>query len=345
LGSKIEKEGGEYYFVYAAFGKKIGFLAGLLWIFATAISGVIVSIAFASYLVALIPFIPVKIIAMLAIIAFMLIDTLGIRISSKTNHILVLIKIGVLLLFILIGISFVNFSNFNNFFVKGATGVLSSTFLIFFAYAGFGKLTSVAEEVKQPKKTIPKAIIVSILISSLLYILSSFVSIGVVGWEKLSSVQYSLAPFAYVMLSTGFPYGFLIIALGALAATANVLLIQMLGISRTVYAMSANNQLPSFLSKVHPRFKTPYIAGILIGALMALGALILNTNTVIALTAFGIISYYAFINLAALKLRKRKGEFNIHHIIPIVGFVLCVLLIAFFLLAILFNIPEVALIK
>jgi len=331
LGSKILKEGGEYQFVYVAFGSTVGFFAGLLWISATAIAGVTVSIAFASYLTALIPIIPVNIAAALACLAFMTIDVVGIHFSSSVNNILTLTKVGVLLIFILLCLPFFNASNFNNFFAKGTEGILSAAFLIFFAYAGFGKITAASEEVKNPKKTIPKAIITAIAICTLLYFMSGIASVGVVGSEKLSSKEFRNAPFAYVMLATGFRWAFLIIAIGAITATASVLLIQMLGISRTVYAMSKNKQLPSFLCKLHPKFKTPYKAEIILGILMALAALFLNARSVIILTSLGILSYYSIINLAALVMKRQKGGFEVHSIIPILGFFSSILLIAYYI--------------
>jgi APA family basic amino acid/polyamine antiporter len=331
LGSKIPKEGGEYQFVYIAFGPTIGFLAGLLWIFATAIGGVTASIALASYLTAVLNFGPVNVIAALVCIVFMFIDATGLRLSSKINNLLVLVKVGVLLLFIALCLPFIHGSNFNNFFSKGSGGILAATFLIFFAYAGFGKITAAAEEVKEPRKTIPKAIIAGIAISTILYIAAATASVGSVGAGILSSVEYRNAPFAHIMTYLGFDWAFSIISIGAITAAASVLLIQMLGLSRTVYAMSRNNQLPYHLCELHPTFKTPYKAEIIVGVAMALTALFVNARSVIALTSLGILSYYSLINLAALVMKRQKGGFEIHQLIPILGFVSSALLIAYYL--------------
>jgi APA family basic amino acid/polyamine antiporter len=330
LGSKIVKEGGEYQFVYVAFGPLVGFFGGLLWIFSTAIAGVTVSIAFASYLTALIPFLPLNITAAFAVTMFMLIDVLGLKISSNINNILVIIKIGVILFFIFFSLPFIQPSNFSDFLVKGSEGILAATFLIFFAYAGFGKITAASEEVKDPKKTIPKAIITAVAITTILYIMTGIAAVGAVGAEKLSS-QCRIAPLACVMLALGFNKAFLVVAFGALTATASVLLIQMMGISRTIFAMSKNKQLPPFLSELHPRFKTPYKAEIFIGLLMVLAALFLNIRSVVTITSLGILSYYSIVNLAALVMRKSKGGLNIHPIIPILGFLSSALLIAYYL--------------
>jgi APA family basic amino acid/polyamine antiporter len=333
LGSKIQKEGGEYQFVFLAFGPKIGFLGGIVWIFSTAIAAVTVSLAFASYLGALFPPFDTRITAAVACIGFMLIDTAGLRLSSKVNDALVVVKVGVLLLFILLGVSFVKPANFEPFFAKGAHGVLSATFLIFFAYAGFGKITAASEEVKDAYRNVPRAIVTAVAVCTALYLLTGLVAVGVVGSDTLSSAEFSGAPLAHVMLSTGFNYAFSVIAVGAVAATASVLLIQMLGLSRTIYAMSTNNQLPKLLSVLHPRLKTPYRAEVMIGVAMAVAALFVDAKSVVALTSLGILSYYALINLASIRMRDQKGAFRIHPAVSALGFAASAALVAYYLVS------------
>ncbi len=331
LGSKIQKEGGEYQFVFLAFGPNIGFVGGIVWVFSTAIAAVTVSLAFASYLGALVPWINVRVAAALSCIGFALIDAVGLRFSSKLNDALVVVKVGVLVLFVLVGLPSVRPVNFQPFLAKGSDGILSAAFLIFFAYAGFGKITAASEEVKDAYRNVPRAIITAVAVCAVLYILTGLVAVGVVGSETLSSAGFSSAPLANVMLSTGFKPAFFVVAVGAVTATSSVLLIQMLGLSRTIYAMSANRQLPSFLSKVHPRFKTPYRAEILIGLAMAVAALFVDAKAVVALTSLGILSYYAMINLAAVRLRSQKGAFKVHYAVSVLGFAASAALVAYYL--------------
>ena len=331
LGSKIQKEGGEYQFVYIAFGPQIGFIGGLFWVGSTAIAAITVSIAFAGYFTTLFPILSPNIIAAMACIGFMLIDVMGIRLSSLVNNALVAVKVSVLVFFIVWGLFFVQPSNFQPFFGKGAGGILSAAFLIFFAYAGFGKITAASEEVKDAKKNVPWAILAAISVCTVLYIFSGFVAIGVAGADRLSSPEFSGAPFAHVMQLTGFGPAFLVVAIGALTATASVLLIQMLGISRTIYGMTSNRQMPSFLGKLHPRFRTPYRAEIIIGVLMAFGALVLSASSVVSLTSLGILSYYALINLASLRIKMENGSPHSSYVVSILGFVSSTLLVLYFL--------------
>ncbi len=164
-----------------------------------------------------------------------------------------------------------------------------------------------------------------------LYLLTGLVAVGVVGSQKLSSAEFSGAPLAHVMLSTGFSHAFSVVAVGAVAATASVLLIQMLGLSRTIYAMSANNQLPKFLSELHPRFKTPYRAEVMIGIAMATAALFVDAKSVVALTSLGILSYYALINLASIRMRSQKGAFRVHPGVSVIGFAASATLVTYYL--------------
>lgn len=335
LGSRITREGGEYQFVYYMLGRKIGFVAGVLWIFSTAIAAVTVSLAFASYLSVLVPGIGVNLVASAACMGFVLVDLVGIRVSASVNNLFVVAKVGVLLFFIFVGLPFVRLEHFQPLFSKGFDGLLSSTFLIFFAYAGFGKIAAASEEVKEPQKNVPRAIIASVLICAILYVAAGFVSIGVSGADELSSSQYAAAPFAYVMLSTGIAPAFFVVAIGALAATANVLLIQILGISRTIYAMSVNGQLPDFLSELHPRFRTPYRAELMTGILMAASALLLSANSAVGLTSLGILSYYALINIAALRIREGRRFLTSRHVVSVLGLLSSSGLIAYYLSGIL----------
>lgn len=331
LGSKIEKEGGEYQFVYIAFGPTVGFFAGLLWTTATAIAGVTVSIAFAGYLVTLLPFAPLNVVAAIVCILAMLIQIRGLRFSSKVNNILVIIKVGVLLLFIALVLPHVQTSNFGGMLSRGYNGILTATLLVFFAYAGFGKITAASEEVKNAKKTIPKAIVVAVVISTLLYLLVAVSAIGAVGGNTLGSGAFRNAPLAQVMLSLGLSWGYLVISIGALTATSSVLLIQMLGISRNIYAMSVNGQLPEFFSEIHKKSKAPYRGEMIVGTLMALAAYFVSTNVIVALTGIGVLAYYAIVNLTALEMKRQKGGFDVPHIVPILGFALCVFLLLYFL--------------
>ncbi len=330
LGAKIQREGGEYQFVYLAFGRRVGFVGGLIWIAATIVAAITVAAALASYLVVLLPIGNVTVWTAAICASFVALDAVGLRLSAAVNHALVVGKVGVLVFFVVVGALFVRPSHFAGVLSSGIHGTLAGAFLIFFAYAGFGKITAVSEEVLDAPRTVPFAIVAAMAVSAILYLAVGTVAIGVSGAARLGT-DFQNAPLAYVMRDTGLSSAFYVVAIGAIAATANVLLIQVIGLSRTLYAMADNRQLPVSLSALHPRFGTPYRAQILVGAAMIAGALALGTNQLVALTSLGILGYYGLINLAAVVLNRRAGKPWTSAILPVLGFVGCALLVGYFL--------------
>lgn len=332
LGSCITKEGGEYEFVYTIMGPTTGFIVGIGWIAATAISGVTVSIALASYLYQILPYVPINIMAADVCIAFTILEVFGLRLSKDVSDVLVLIKVSVLVFFITLTLPAVHISNFSGIFATGYKGILTAAFLIFFAYAGFGKITSAAEEIKGAKKAIPKAIFFSVSLTTILYILVTVAAVGAVGAAVLSSPSVINAPLAGVMKQLGYGWGFYVIIVGALTAMASVLIMQLVGVSRSMYAMSVNKQLPELFSKIHPKLNTPYRAVIIIGLIMATMALFINTNVIVSLTGLGILSYYAVINITTVVMRKRRARrFQLRDALSALGAVMCIMLIVYFL--------------
>ncbi len=330
LGARIQREGGEYQFVYLAFGPKVGFVGGLVWIAATVVAAVTVAAALASYLTVLVPVGSVAGWTAVLCAAFVGLDVVGLRLSATVNHALVATKIGVLVFFVVVGAFFVRGSNFGGLLATGFHGTLAGAFLIFFAYAGFGKITSVSEEVVDAERTVPFAIVVAMAVSALLYLAVGTVAVGVSGAARLGT-EFGTAPLAYVMQDTGVRSAFYIVGLGAIAATANVLLIQVIGLSRTLYAMAENRQIPKALSAIHPRFGTPYRAQILLAVAMVTGALTLGPDQLIVLTSLGILGYYGLINLAAVEMNRRARERLRRSVLPLLGFAGCALLVGDYL--------------
>ncbi len=329
LGSRVQREGGEYQFVYVAFGRRIGFLGGLVWVAATVVAAVTVAAALASYLTVLVPIGTVSEWSAVLCAGFVGLDAVGLRMSAAVNHALVAGKIGVLLFFVVVGAFFVRPSNLGGMLASGFHGTLAGAFLIFFAYAGFGKITAVSEEVVDAERTVPFAIVVAMAVSALLYLAVGTVAVGVSGASRLAN-EFGTAPLAYVMRDTGIPSAFYIVGIGAIAATANVLLIQVIGLSRTIYAMAENRQIPRPLAALHPRFGTPYRAQILLGGVMVVGALSLGADQLVALSSLGILGYYGLINLAAVEMNRRARERPWRSALPLLGFAGCALLVADF---------------
>lgn len=182
----------------------------------------------------------------------------------------------------------------------GMTGIILAFVLIFFAFIGFEDMANVAEEVRKPKKTIPRAIILSIVITGIIYILVSLASIRILNWENLALSSAPLADVAHSAIGVN---GSITLSLIALFATASTVLITLVANARILYGMAKSNSLPKFLCKVHPKTKTPWLA--VIGTLVAsVGFAFVGDIVVIAnIVVFAVVITFAAINLAVIVLR------------------------------------------
>ena len=319
----IPKEGGVYEYTYRLISPFVGFLSGWMWILSNVFAGAAVSLGFAQYLVAIFPFLPITVVAVVLCILFTLLNTVGVRASATVNNFLVVAKIMILLFFVGLGLIFINLINFQPFAPTGPLGIFEGAAIMFFAYGGYARVTTVAEEVKDAETTIPKAIILALVISSLLYVLISFVAVGLVGSQRLAS---SNSPLADAIGVAGIPAAVFIVSLGAMIATASVLLMTILGVSRIGFAMARNNQLPAFLSKIHPKFQTPYYAVWVTGALSAI-LVFEDFSRVVAVGTFALLFNHALVNLAALRLKTQERRYPA--VVSVLGFLLCLSLLVF----------------
>jgi len=332
LSSAIPKEGGAYAYAHETISPFAGFMVGWLWLISNIVAGAAISIGLASYIAILIPSIPVKAFAISACIIVTLINLFGIRESSLVNNVLVLVKISVLCFFITVGFFHLTPKNLVPLMPNGWIGVFQGAALIFFAYAGFARITTVAEEVKNPERTIPMAIMLSLGICMALYTLTSFTAVGLVNYRDLAS---SGSPLSDAAIATGKPIASLVVTLGAITATTSVLLTTIIGLSRVSFAMSRNLQLPRLVGKFHTRFRTPYISIIIVGVAMTLLASFADLRQVVAVSSFASICYYATTNVSALLLRKRTapriGAFKapLYPVFPLLGLASCIMLIFF----------------
>jgi APA family basic amino acid/polyamine antiporter len=314
----LPEEGGTYAFAQKLISPFAGYIAGWIWIFSNIFVGAAVSLGFAHYFATLVPAVPVKIIAVIICVIFIIINYLGLKESTLLNNVLVTLKVLILLFFIAFGLGFFNITHFTPTAPSGMTGILSGAALIFFAYTGFARVTIMAEEVKEPEKTIPRSIYLALGISTFLYILVSVIAVGLVGTSALAQ---SGSPLAAAITVTGSPAAVLLISSGAMIATASVLLTTILGISRIVFAMARNNDLPAFLSSISPRFSTPHYAIGITGAFMILAILSADLSLVVAVSTFAMLIFYFIANIAALRLPRKYQRYP--RIVPIIGAITC----------------------
>lgn len=303
-----------------------GFLAGWMWLVANTFTGAAVSLGFAYYLTAAFPSLPTGLVAAVLCLGFTALNLVGARESAGVNNVLVAIKLAVLAFFVAFGVLHVNAGNFIP-FVPLSSGVLYGTFFIFFAYGGFARVAVVAEEVKDAKRNVPRAMLLSLGISMVVYVLVGLVAVGLLGPVGLAG---SSSPLSAAVGTTGNSLAVQIVSVGGLVATASVLLTSILGVSRMAYSMARRNDLPSVLARLHSRFLTPYWAILVSGVLMAVLVLFVDLTRVVAISTFALLFNYSITNVAAFKL---KNGHKWQRFVPLLGLATCLLLLAFVLFA------------
>ena len=328
LGSAIPKQGGTYEYAYELISPFVGFISGCLWLFGQTVAGAAVSLGLASYFVAVFPFFPLKIVAVSAALVLTALNLIGTKYSAMVNNVLVLTKIVILCLFVGFGGFHVNAINYTQFAPNGFAGILQGAGFIFFAYLGFGRIATLGEEVKNPKRTLPLAIFIALGASVILYIVTGLITTGLLDYRVLAE---SGSPLTDAARATGnFPL-IAAISFGALVATVSVLLTNLIGLGRVSFAMARNGQLPKSLAAIHPKRGTPYVSILVTGALMALLALVADLRQTAAITSFSILSTHIILHVSAIRLRKKIPELKtfkapLYPLIPFLGLVSCAVL-------------------
>jgi APA family basic amino acid/polyamine antiporter len=205
--------------------------------------------------------------------------------------------------------------------------VLFGAFFIFFAYGGFARIAVVAEEIKDAKRNAPRAMLLALAISIVVYVWVGLVAVGLLGPAGLAD---SPSPLSSAMSITNNLLAVQIIAIGGLVATASVLLTSILGVSRMAFSMARRKDLPSALAQLHSRFFTPYYAIVGSGVLMPILVLFVDLTRVVAIRTFALLFNYSLTNLAAFKL---KNSLSWRRLIPLLGLATCLLLLAFIFFA------------
>jgi APA family basic amino acid/polyamine antiporter len=182
---------------------------------------------------------------------------------------------------------------------SGAPGILHAGALIFFAFAGYARIGTLGEEVREPAQTIPRAMILAVSLSLLLYSLVAVTALGTLGASRLA---LSNSPLVEVTAAAGMPWAGVLVRLAAVIASSGALLTLLAGVSRTVFAMARNRDFPSWLGAVDERRKTPHRAELLTAVLVIAVVLMTDLTGAVGFSSFLVLWYYAVANLAALRL-------------------------------------------
>ncbi|HEX8356443.1 MAG TPA: amino acid permease [Segetibacter sp.] len=229
---------------------------------------------------------------------------IGIKESRSISNILVIVKLAVIFLVIVLGAYYVQPDNWSPFTPNGVSGILKGVSAVFFAYLGFDAISPTAEECKNPQKDLPRGMIYSLIICTILYVLLALVLTGMVHYSTLNVGD----PLALIFEARGLKWISGIVAVSALVATASVLLVFQLGQPRIWMSMSRDGLLPKIFSKLHPVYKTPSFSTILTGCLVAIPALFLNLEVVLALTSIGTLFAFVLVCGGVLALQQQKNK-------------------------------------
>ncbi|UBF25956.1 APC family permease [Kovacikia minuta CCNUW1] len=310
LAASHPVSGGTYEYGYHYLNPWLGFTAGWLFLLAKSASAATAALGFAGYLLNalglaeqgwLVP------LALVSVLGLTVVVLNGIQRSNQVNIAIVSVTLLALAFFILAGLkplALAGLTNLTPFFPADnpVTQVLHATALVFVAYTGYGRIATMGEEVREPRQTIPRAIILTMLVTMALYLAIAVVGVGAVGTANLSGATQGAAPLEVAVRQFAVPGGSQILAIGAVTAMLGVLLNLILGLSRVLLAMGRRGDMPRQVARLNRAGTAPSVAVVVMGAAIALLVLSGNVKTTWSFSAFTVLVYYAITNLAALRL-------------------------------------------
>ena len=347
FASMIPIAGSVYTYTYVTLGEIWAWMIGWVLIFEYLISASAVAVGWSSYTVGLLGsaginlpayltgsmavggFINLPAVVIIGLLTGVLI--LGAKESTRINTAIVIANIAVIIIFIVVGMKFINPTNFNYtpFTPFGIAGVFQGAAMVFFAYICFDAVSTAAEETKDPQKNLPKGISGSLIISSILYIVVAGVLTGMVPYYLLNNG----APVAFALKYVGSSWIASIVSIGALCGITSVLLTSLFGQTRIFFAMSRDGLLPGIFSRVHSTYKSPLTSIILVGTVAALIAAFIPLALIIELVNIETLSAFIFLAISVIVLRRSQPDIPrgfkcpLVPIIPLISIISCLFLI------------------
>jgi APA family basic amino acid/polyamine antiporter len=331
LAASHAVSGGTYEYGYRYLNSWLGFTAGWLFLLAKSASAATAALGLSGYLLGIVTrgdvayLVPV---ALAAVGVLTIVVLSGLRRSNTMNIAIVSVALGSLLFFLFAGTQLMAESggrHLRPFFQSDdrAASIFHTTALMFVAYTGYGRIATLGEEVRDPRRTIPRAILMTMVVTMVLYTAVAVVGVGAVGSETLSGMQgaESAAPLVVAARRFHVPRAALVMAVGAIAAMLGVLLNLILGLSRVLLAMGRRGDMPHVVARLDKTGSTPYVAVIVMGIVVALLVLAGDVKTTWSFSAFTVLIYYGITNLAALRLPKEQRLYPAW--IAVVGLVGC----------------------
>jgi APA family basic amino acid/polyamine antiporter len=349
LASTLPVSGSAYTYAYATMGEVFAWIIGWDLILEYGVSVAAVAVGWGAYFVELLDSLfgvtlsesitlppgeggDVNVPALLLVLAVASVLIAGIRQSARSNTVMVIIKLLVLVFFILVAFTAFDGDHFSDFAPNGFSGIESAAALIFFAYIGFDAVSTGSEETRQPQRDLPIAIVGSLLIATLLYILVSVAAVGALPADQLAGQDAPLA----VALSegAGIGWGADIVTFGALVAITSVVLTILYGQTRVAFAMCRDGLMPERLAVVWERTRTPVALTLLFAVPVALLAAFVPLTEIAELVNIGTLFAFFVVNIAVIVLRRTKPDMRrgfrvpLVPVVPLIGAALCVYLMS-----------------
>ena len=257
----------------------------------------------------------------------------GVRESARFNAVMVAIKLAAVLFFIAAGATYVEPENWSPFMPYGFSGVMAAAAVVFFAYIGFDAVSTTAEEAKNPQRDLPIGIIASLMLCTILYLVVSAVLTGILPVvEYKTNAQFLNAPVGFALAVINQDWAAGLVSAGAVAGITSVLLVMLMSQPRIFFAMSRDRLLPAGASKVHPKFKTPYVTTIITGLVVSLCAALVPIQILGEMTSIGTLFAFMIVCAAVMMLRVQRPDarrpFKVPggYAIPVLGIVSCLYL-------------------
>lgn len=302
LTTAMPKAGGDYFYIMRGFGPLLGTVAGFSTWFSLSLKGAFALLGMGAYL-SIITHMPLHIIALICCLFFVILNLLGVKESSRFQVFLVLGLLSILLVYVFLGIKAVKPENFSPFFHDGLGSMFATASFVFISYGGLTKVAALAEETKNPGKNLPLGMILSIVVTSILYAAVIFITVGVLSPENLKE---TLTPISDGAGGFGGDVLKVVISVGAFLAFISTANAGIMTASRYPLGMSRDKLLPAGFQKISARFKTPYVAILFTGAFMIAAILFLRLEMLVKVASSVLILLYIFANLTLILFRESK---------------------------------------
>ena len=350
LASAIPVSGSAYTYSYATMGELVAFIIGWDLVLEYGVSVAAVAVGWGAYFTELLDSLfgitlsdaialppgeggSVNVPAALLVLTVTAVLIFGVRQSARSNTVMVVVKLAVLAFFIAVGVTAFTGDNFSDFAPNGFTGVIDGAALIFFAYIGFDAVSTASEESSRPSRDLPIAIVGSLVICTLIYIAVSTVAVGALPADQLAGDDAPLA--TALSEGAGIDWAADIVTFGALVAITSVVLTILFGQTRVAFSMSRDGLLPSVLSRVNERTKTPIILTALFGIAIATLAAFVPLAEVAKLVNIGTLFAFLLVNIGVIVLRRTNPDlergFRVPFVpvFPLIGAGLCIFLMTY----------------